>query len=87
MISALTRWPRAALLCAGLAMLAACGSLPQMHERPEERAARPDPSTRLAKIVADSTPPGEHSGFRLMPLGVYSLDARIQLAQRLKWWK
>ncbi len=82
MISALTRWLRAALLCAGLAMLAACGSLPPMHERPEEHAARPDPSTHLAKIVADSTPPGEHSGFRLMPLGVYSLDARIQLAQR-----
>jgi putative cardiolipin synthase len=42
----------------------------------------PTPSTTLAKIAAASTPPGEHSGFRLMPLGVYSLDARIQLAQR-----
>ncbi|HWT19220.1 MAG TPA: phospholipase D family protein, partial [Variovorax sp.] len=47
-----------------------------------ENAAAVDPSTRLAKIAAASTPPGEHSGFRLMPLGVYSLDARVQLAQR-----
>ena len=27
-------------------------------------------------------PPGEDSGFRLLPLGVYSLDARLQLARR-----
>ena len=27
-------------------------------------------------------PPGEDSGFRLLPMGVYSLDARIQLVQR-----
>src|ERR1700752_4529421 len=86
MTSALTRWVRAVFLCVGIAMLGACGSLPPAHERPEERAAQPDPSTRLAKIVVDSTPPGEHSGFRLMPLGVYSLDARIQLAQRAQQW-
>jgi hypothetical protein len=65
-----------------LAVLAACGSLPPAKERSAEHAASADPSTRLAKIAAASTPPGEHSGFRLMPLGVYSLDARIQLAQR-----
>ncbi len=64
------------------AMLAACGALPPARERPAEHAAAFDPSTRLAKIAGASTPPGEHSGFRLMPLGVYSLDARIQLAQR-----
>jgi putative cardiolipin synthase len=77
-----TRLLRFALLCAALVAIAACGSLPKAPERAEEHAAPPDPSTRLAKIVAASTPPGEHSGFRLMPLGVYSLDARIQLAQR-----
>ncbi|MDM0112424.1 phospholipase D family protein [Variovorax sp. J22R133] len=41
-----------------------------------------DPNTALAKIVQASTPPDEHSGFRLMPLGVYSLDARLELAKR-----
>ncbi|RZL87540.1 MAG: phospholipase D family protein [Variovorax sp.] len=67
------------LLAAGLG---ACGSLPPARERPAVHAEPVDASTRLAKIVAASTPPEEHSGFRLMPLGVYSLDARIQLAQR-----
>jgi len=65
-----------------LAALAACGSLPPARERAAVNAAAVDPTTTLAKIAAASTPPGEHSGFRLMPLGVYSLDARVQLAQR-----
>jgi putative cardiolipin synthase len=81
-MKALAHLLRAALLCALAAGLGACGSLPPAPERPVEYASQPDPSTRLAKIVADSTPPEEHSGFRLMPLGVYSLDARVQLAQR-----
>ncbi|VTY39012.1 Cardiolipin synthase C [Xylophilus ampelinus] len=73
------RW--LAALTAG-ALLAACGTLPPPRERPAEHAAAPDPAGPLARIAAASTPPGEHSGFRLMPLGVYSLDARIQLARR-----
>src|SRR5215216_190257 len=73
---------RVALLCVLAAGLGACGSLPPARERPAQHAAPADPSTTLAKVVAASTPPGEHSGFRLMPLGVYSLDARIQLAKR-----
>lgn len=82
MRTALMQWLRLALLVAGIVLLTACGTLPAAHPRADEYASAPDPSTRLAKIVVDSTPPGEHSGFRLMPLGVYSLDARIQLAQR-----
>jgi putative cardiolipin synthase len=64
------------------AMLAACGSLPLPAARPEAFAAPVVPAAPLARIAEASTPPGEHSGFRLMPLGVYSLDARIQLARR-----
>ena len=71
---------RATLLCVLAAGLAACGSLPPARERPVAFAAPADPSTTLAKVVAASTPPGEHSGFRLMPLGVYSLDARIPVS-------
>lgn len=73
---------RGTAIVALAAALGACGSLPPARERPMAHAAQADPSTRLAKIVSASTPPDEHSGFRLMPLGVYSLDARIQLAQR-----
>jgi putative cardiolipin synthase len=76
------RWLRALLALSAIAMLGACGSLPPMRERAMVTSAPADPSTALATIAAASTPPGEHSGFRLMPLGVYSLDARIQLAQR-----
>ena len=78
----LTRLLRPTLAAALLALLAACGTLPPPHEHAAENATVMDPSTPLAKTAAASTPPGEHSGFRLMPLGVYSLDARIQLAQR-----
>ena len=73
---------RTALAGVLLALLGACGSLPPARERPAEHAVAADPGTALAKIATASTPPGEHSGFRLMPLGVYSLDARLQLAQR-----
>ncbi|RZI64726.1 MAG: phospholipase D family protein [Variovorax sp.] len=65
-----------------VAFLAACGSLPAFKQMPATLSLPPDAATPLAKIVAASTPPGEHSGFRLMPLGVYSLDARIELARR-----
>jgi cardiolipin synthase C len=42
--------------------------------------ARPD--TPLARIVKASTPEGEHSGFRLLPLGKYAFDTRLELARR-----
>ncbi|MES2532334.1 MAG: phospholipase D family protein [Pseudomonadota bacterium] len=64
------------------ALLAACGSLPPYKQMPETQALPVSGTTALAKIVSDSTPPGEESGFRLMPLGVYSLDARLELAKR-----
>ncbi|MDM0033639.1 phospholipase D family protein [Variovorax sp. J22P271] len=70
------------LACALVSILGACGSLPQQRARAPEQAEVPDATTLLARVAEASTPPGEHSGFRLMPLGVYSLDARIQLAQR-----
>jgi len=78
----LKRAVRTVCALALIAVLAGCGSLPQPRQRPPGNAAAVDPSTALAKIAVASTPPDEHSGFRLMPLGVYSLDARIQLAQR-----
>lgn len=81
-MNVLNRCLRLVLTLAVVGLLGACGTLPPARERPAAHAALADPSTRLAKIAAASTPPGEHSGFRLMPLGVYSLDARIQLAQR-----
>ena len=74
--------PRAAAVLALGSLLAACGTLPPPRERPQAFAAPVNSAGTLARIAAASTPPDEHSGFRLMPLGVYSLDARIQLARR-----
>ena len=79
---ACNRLMRTALAATLLAILCACGSLPTLQKRAPTNAGVASSSTVLAKIVMASTPPGEHSGFRLMPLGVYSLDARVQLARR-----
>ncbi|WP_345944691.1 phospholipase D family protein [Variovorax sp. dw_954] len=73
---------RTLLCCASAVGLMACGVLPAARDRPAGVSAAADPSTALAAVVAASTPPGEHSGFRLLPLGVFSLDARLQLARR-----
>ena len=73
---------RVATLLGAIFLLSACGSLPAVKLMADTRALPVDSSAPLAKIVAASTPQGEHSGFRLMPLGVYSLDARLALAKR-----
>ena len=63
-------------------VLAGCGSLPAAPQRADSRALAPSADSALVKIAAASTPSPELSGFRLLPLGVYSLDTRLQLIQR-----
>lgn len=46
------------------------------------RALPGSDQTRLGRLVADSTPLYAHTGFRLMPLGAFSFDTRLQLVQR-----
>ena len=62
--------------------LAGCGTLPLRPELPHSAARAPSPESPLARIATVSSPSPELSGFRLMPLGVFSLDARIELASR-----
>src|SRR5664279_5416313 len=64
------------------ALLAACGSLPTNVGKTDSSALAPDPESPLVKIAQASTPSAEQTGVRLLPLGAYSLDTRIQLAQR-----
>jgi putative cardiolipin synthase len=66
------------------ALLGACGTLPPAGPKAETRALLPRDSGDLAVIAKASTPPGELSGFRLLPLGPYALDARLQLIQRAR---
>lgn len=64
--------------------LAACGVLPTRVEQPISQAQQPSADSPLVRIAQDSSPDPAQTGFRLMPLGFYSLDARIQLARRAR---
>jgi putative cardiolipin synthase len=62
--------------------LAGCGALPPRADVALSTASRPSPESPLVRIAHASIPSLELSGFRIMPLGSYSLDARIELARR-----
>jgi putative cardiolipin synthase len=72
------------LMVLTLVAVAGCGTLPQPGPKPASVALQPKDEGELAAIAKASTPPGDLSGFRLLPLGPYALDARLQLAQRAK---
>ena len=70
-------------IAAVLATLAGCTSLPTIDRQANASLAidlRVD--TPLGAIARRSTPNDELSGFRLLTLGPYSLDARLELARR-----
>ena len=62
--------------------LTACGALPPQPERVASTGIAPRSDDRLVRIARDSMPNPTLTGFRLMPLGAYSLDARIELIRR-----
>ena len=72
----------AGVFVAASTLLVGCGSLPVNVGKTDTSALAPDPESPLVKIVRSSTPSPEQTGVRLLPLGAYSLDTRIQLAQR-----
>ena len=63
-------------------LTAGCGTLPTNVERPPSVALSASAQSPLAQIAQVSLPEPQLTGFRLMPLGAYSLDARVALAQR-----
>jgi len=66
-----------------LALLGACSSLPVIDREAIASEAIPlDAKTTLGGIAQRSMPTPDLSGFRLMPLGLFSLDTRVQLARR-----
>jgi cardiolipin synthase C len=77
---------RFAAVCVLLALLlglGACGSLPRVDRGAIASEAIPlSTKTTLGRIAQSSLPAPELSGFRLMPLGLFSLDTRVQLARR-----
>jgi len=72
-----------ALLLASL-LLSACGTLPTQIDRRFSPAREPAVDSPLVRIAQDSSPAPTLTGFRLLPDGFYSLDARIQLARRAR---
>lgn len=64
-------------------LLAGCATpLPRVDRAAIESWALPgNVDTPLGRIVAASTPADQHSGFRLLPLGPFSFDTRLQLAR------
>jgi len=65
-------------------LLSACGVLPTQVDRPFSAAQQPSAGSPLVWIAQDSSPAPTLTGFRLMPDGFYSLDARIQLVSRAR---
>ena len=76
------RWTLSlALLC--LALISGCATpLPRVNrDAIESTAIEGSTTTTLGKIIAASTPTDVHSGFRLLPLGPFSFDTRLALAE------
>src|SRR3954449_12339039 len=73
-------------LVLSVGLLGGCSSLPKLTpEEREPKAAQAiplSPDTLLGRIATESQPSKQLSGFRLMPLGLFSLDTRVQLAKR-----
>ncbi|MBI5259054.1 MAG: phospholipase D family protein [Burkholderiales bacterium] len=81
---ALRLWMRLLPCLLAAALFAGCATpLPTIdRDKIASEAIPASPGTALGRIVANSTPANAHSGFRLMPLGSFSLDTRVQLARR-----
>jgi len=66
-----------------LLTLAGCASLPDVNRQAiASEGIAASPQTNLGRIASAYQPEALHSGWRLMPLGSYSLDTRVELARR-----
>jgi cardiolipin synthase C len=65
------------------ALFAGCTTLPQVDRQAiASEAIALSKQTTLGRIASSYRPAPDQSGFRLMPLGKFSLDTRVQLARR-----
>jgi cardiolipin synthase C len=72
-------WLLPLLVCA----LSACTSLPKVDRQAAASEAIPlSTQTALGRMASAYRPDPLHSGFRLLPLGSYALDTRLELARR-----
>ena len=66
-------------------LLTACGALPPRGELPVSHALPPSTGSPLAGVGLQWRHSSATTGFRLMPLAYYSLDARIELIGRARY--
>jgi len=66
------------------AVLASCGALPPRGEHADSHAPTASPDSPLVRVARASVADPPMSGFRLMPVGFYSLDARVELVRRAR---
>ena len=71
-------------LCAAtLLVLGGCASMPHVDRAAKaSEAIALSTDTTLGRIASSYRPAPDQSGFRLMPLGSFSLDTRVELARR-----
>jgi putative cardiolipin synthase len=77
-------WLRGSIVLLVSVLLSACGVLPTQVDRPFSPAQHASADSPLVLIAKDSSPEPTLTGFRLLPDGFYSLDARIQLVRRAR---
>jgi len=71
------------LFAMALLLLGGCSSLPRVDRQAIASEAIPISNrTTLGRLASGYRPAEDQSGFRLMPLGKFSLDTRVQLARR-----
>jgi cardiolipin synthase C len=73
-----------ALALVACVLLTACGALPPRGDPAVSSALPARADSPLARVARNSSPDASKSGFRLMPVGFYSLDARIELTRRAR---
>src|SRR5690242_6502717 len=76
---------RLATACGAALLLGGCGALPPRADAPVAAAAKPSIDSPLVRMVQASSPSPELTGFRLMPLASYSLDARVELIRQAQY--
>src|SRR5262245_52733410 len=79
--SRLRHWVAMVVVAAAI-LTAGCGTLPAAVDRPASIAIKATGASPLGRVAQASQPAAELTGFRLMPLGSYSLDSRVALAER-----
>ena len=75
-------WQFAAAFACTVLLLPGCASLPHGVIREPSRAVAASGDTELGKLAIRSVPDPTLSGFRLLPVGSYALNTRIELARR-----